>query len=1120
MGYRKFRQYAEAIRHQLSRSESEVSLLLPIGALTNTLNFLQKIAPEHKGEKYFVIQALETAYNVNNDNVRKLKKIAKNGYVQRELNQQVRDSDIQIAYAFEHIEYFTLWIKEYSVYRQLQSGGFFPYINKSGIELDRYDIYDKFDTVHYINNCLEKVLEQSGVKLLEDYGNIIQNSTVTFKGLERIAKQINVQFVVSTILASGKYDTKKIGDKLAPLIKMGLYKEHYFIQEPTEYTEAFITTGVNKGKKLSSLALIKKIVESGKVQELTRDQMNATQYYQKEFVLGAEPFAYDKTLSEATDDYEAKEVFLKEVVFADFETCPQKKHIPIMVTRSVCSMEESLANEEIWKKKRMEEIEKTKQARVKAAALKAIEAEYGPMEDAPVKSLRVQEKEARTRALTVVSRSRKAAKAKSTKAKVPKAPKVPKGPKTPEYKLLPSYVNPKDSKIKRITFMVTEKDPDQFIRDFLDSLPHNSLTLFHNFQYDASFLLKFLKVSTYIENCGIKYLTATYKEKKLMFKDSMSFISGTQASFSEKFNLPISKDVCAYNLYTRQTMFKKHLPIVDALEVLRTEKGKTDSEKEKRVVQFLDNLDVNKFRVDSNGVKDLKGDHFEHMEYMKFYCEADVALLQAGYTTFKRWMYEITGIDIDKNGIITISALVQQYLLKRGCYVGVEKVSGKLREAFAQSVVGGRVMTMENKVMHVTQVLNDFDAVSLYPSAMVRFRGFPKGKAKIIANWDQVFNDPKVHYWAHIRITAVNIHRKFPLQSYVDSDKHTRTFTNDMIGREIFVDKYALEDYIKFQGVEFEFLGGYFFNEGFNTKVCEVMAELFQERVNKKKKTTEFPKGNPIQEAYKLLMNSAYGKTIQKEIKVNVKIIAASRVRVFEARNYNYILDSVKSSCGMFTVFRLKKGISDHSNYAHCGTMILAMSKRIMNEVMCLAEDNGIEIFYQDTDSMHIQANRVADLGVLFKEKYGKVLIGGAMGQFHNDFTSKLITGPVVSKQSWFLSKKCYMDVLVSALSIGDLDPDTELPVTQENLDLVDYHFRLKGVNGSSIVHNGGIECYKKMFAFEWNGVKPGPKDPKVGFKFDLCDAKVVFEKSRAKEYTTRDTFIRYIKFAGPRFEY
>lgn len=35
------------------------------------------------------------------------------------------------------------------------------------------------------------------------------------------------------------------------------------------------------------------------------------------------------------------------------------------------------------------------------------------------------------------------------------------------------------------------------------------------------------------------------------------------------------------------------------------------------------------------------------------------------------------------------------------------------------------------------------------------------------------------------------------------------------------------------------------------------------------------------------------------------------------------------------------------------------MSKRVMNEVMCLAEDNGIDIKYQDTDSMHIETDEI-----------------------------------------------------------------------------------------------------------------------------------------------------------------
>lgn len=42
--------------------------------------------------------------------------------------------------------------------------------------------------------------------------------------------------------------------------------------------------------------------------------------------------------------------------------------------------------------------------------------------------------------------------------------------------------------------------------------------------------------------------------------------------------------------------------------------------------------------------------------------------------------------------------------------------------------------------------------------------------------------------------------------------------------------------------------------------------------------------------------------------------------------------------------------------------MILDMSKRIMNEVMCLAEDLKINIYYQDTDSMHIEADKIEKL--------------------------------------------------------------------------------------------------------------------------------------------------------------
>ena len=62
------------------------------------------------------------------------------------------------------------------------------------------------------------------------------------------------------------------------------------------------------------------------------------------------------------------------------------------------------------------------------------------------------------------------------------------------------------------------------------------------------------------------------------------------------------------------------------------------------------------------------------------------------------------------------------------------------------------------------------------------------------------------------------------------------------------------------------------------------------------------------------------------------------------------------------------------------------MSKRIMNEVIYLAESQGIQVYYQNTDSMHIQQDSVPILAVDFKSKYKLELIGIQLGQFHNNF--------------------------------------------------------------------------------------------------------------------------------------
>ena len=83
------------------------------------------------------------------------------------------------------------------------------------------------------------------------------------------------------------------------------------------------------------------------------------------------------------------------------------------------------------------------------------------------------------------------------------------------------------------------------------------------------------------------------------------------------------------------------------------------------------------------------------------------------------------------------------------------------------------------------------------------------------------------------------------------------------------------------------------------------------------------------------------------------------------------------------------------------------MSKRIMNEVMCLAEDFKLSIYYQDTDSMHINYE-VELLALALKSTYNRDLIGKDRPQFHTDFDLEGACGEIYSTGSYFLAKSLY----------------------------------------------------------------------------------------------------------------
>ena len=187
------------------------------------------------------------------------------------------------------------------------------------------------------------------------------------------------------------------------------------------------------------------------------------------------------------------------------------------------------------------------------------------------------------------------------------------------------------------------------------------------------------------------------------------------------------------------------------------------------------------------------------------------------------------------------------------------------------------------------------------------------------------------------------------------------------------------------------------------------------------------------------------------------------------------------------------------------------MSKRIMNEVICTAEDLNIPVFIQDTDSIHIHQSNLDKLAQEFKRRYGRELIGKQLCQMHCDFACFGSTDEMpVATRSAFCAKKCYIDQL------------------QNSCGEVAFHFRLKGICQDVIVKKANslypqdIQCeYRDGLAFPIPSVSNNEEysifhlykalyDGET-IAFDLCESSHPSFEIKNFHVSTRDHFIREI---------
>lgn len=644
---------------------------------------------------------------------------------------------------------------------------------------------------------------------------------------------------------------------------------------------------------------------------------------------------------------------------------------------------------------------------------------------------------------------------------------------------------------QHIPYLCCSIDKNDFEMDFygedcgkhlLNTIKEDTILMAHNAKYDVRFLIQYLSKCSEITNGG-SFITFSgyYGKHKIIIKDSYKLIANQLKDMPEMFLdekecKNIKKEIMPYDLYNKDTISRRYIPIDECLsKSVWKSTLKTNEEIEENKKEFLKNCE--EWGVIYKGKIDIQ-------EYSAIYCRMDCKILKKCYSVFREWCLKDFNLDI--NNILTIPSLAERYFKNKGCFEGCYSLSGLPQLFISQAVVGGRTMMADNKKdMILNQILNDFDAVSLYPSAMARIQGFLKGIPKVITNLD--YNQIKNYdgYFIQIKIIKVGIKRAFPLMSY-KTDEGIRDFNNEMEGKIMIVDKTTAEDLINFQNVEFEVLKGYYFNDGFNDKIVETIKYLFSKRKELKSR------GNKSEVIYKLIMNSGYGKLITKPHDTKIKFFDKKKeFDVYISRNYNIVNNYVEYTKGKYRV-EINDTRAGQYNYCHLGAEILSMSKRIMNEVICSAEDNDLKIYYQDTDSIHINDEDIVKLKTIYESKYNRQLIGKNMGQFHSDFSMKGYKN-IVSTGLIMLGKKSYIDRLRGEDENGDYH--------------YDYHIRLKGINNEAIKlklkdYNNPFEMYEELY-----------KGKKIEFDLTAEGSKCCFEFGKSYNIITKNTFKREVCF-------
>jgi hypothetical protein len=570
----------------------------------------------------------------------------------------------------------------------------------------------------------------------------------------------------------------------------------------------------------------------------------------------------------------------------------------------------------------------------------------------------------------------------------------------------------------------------QLVREallFVTTVAHKDseiLLVAHNLKYDIGICKPYLYFANYLESDANLYkCDILFNKRKITLHDSLKIIPKRLDEFVGMFNLPkelTKADYIGYRYHTVDNICSDEL--VDPRE-------------------YIEHVDPNKRK----GFP-YKASFNPQRVYME-YCENDVEILRLGLIRFREICLKEFNVDIYEK--LTIASVSFDYFLKSGCLNNISIVGGNSRAYVSKHILGGRVyVNPEFRKKTIKTPITAQDVNSLYPSAIKRCCDeslFVTGRYHQIS----AITCDLTGYVCKIRVTRIG--KDFIIPRIYSRDYKTKevTFYTKQTfpegGIETYVNKISLEDWVHYHNIEYEFISGIGTTEiECNRVFGKCVEDVFELRLKSK------TQGNDsLQEVCKLILNSAYGKTIQKQRFMRTSIHKNDLTDMYYFDHHDNIrtTDFLNDNQVLF-----EEGIIDRSsNFGIIGGLILSMSRRIMNEVLeCLENICGV-LYYSDTDSIYFPAKFRDPLAREYMRQYGKELYGKQLGQMSDDLKIKLSNGkkvPTNATSAVFLGKKSY----ICQLDVSSIDKS--LPKS--------FKTRMKGIPERALLN----ACGNHLFEF------------------------------------------------------